>query len=43
MFRHGAPARLAAMVDWEMSTVGDPLLDLAWVMNGWTDPGEDRT
>lgn len=43
MFNHGAPARLAAMVDWEMSTVGDPLLDLAWVMNGWTDPGEDRT
>jgi aminoglycoside phosphotransferase (APT) family kinase protein len=31
------------MVDWEMSTVGDPLLDLGWVMNGWTDPGEDRT
>jgi aminoglycoside phosphotransferase (APT) family kinase protein len=43
MFSHGTPARLAAMVDWEMSTVGDPLLDLAWVMNGWTDPGEDRT
>ena len=43
MFNHGAPAQLAAMVDWEMSTVGDPLLDLAWVMNGWTDPGEDRT
>jgi aminoglycoside phosphotransferase (APT) family kinase protein len=43
MFSHGAPARLGAMVDWEMSTVGDPLLDLAWVMNGWTDPGEDRT
>jgi aminoglycoside phosphotransferase (APT) family kinase protein len=43
MFRHGAPARLAAIVDWEMATVGDPLLDLGWVMNGWTDPGEDRT
>jgi aminoglycoside phosphotransferase (APT) family kinase protein len=43
MFHHGGPARLAAMVDWEMSTVGDPLLDLAWIMNGWTDPGEDRT
>ncbi len=43
MFAHGAPARLAAMVDWEMSTVGDPLLDLGWVMNGWSDPGEDRT
>lgn len=43
MYRHGAPARLAAIVDWEMSTVGDPLLDLAWVLNGWTEPGEDRT
>jgi aminoglycoside phosphotransferase (APT) family kinase protein len=43
MFSHGAPANLAAIVDWEMSTVGDPLLDLAWVMNGWTEPGEDRT
>ena len=31
------------MVDWEMSTVGDPLLDLGWVVSGWTDPGEDRT
>ena len=39
MFNHGAPAQLAAMVDWEMSTVGDPLLDLGWVMNGWSDPG----
>jgi aminoglycoside phosphotransferase (APT) family kinase protein len=42
MFRHGAPARLAAIVDWEMATVGDPLLDLAWVLMGWPDPGEDR-
>ena len=24
MFAHGAPARLAAIVDWEMGTVGDP-------------------
>ena len=40
MFRHGAPARMAAVVDWEMSTVGDPLLDLAWVLMGWPDPGE---
>jgi len=42
MFRHGAPARLAAIVDWEMATVGDPLLDLGWVMMGWPDPDEDR-
>lgn len=35
MFRHGAPARLAAIVDWEMGTVGDPKLDLGWVVQGW--------
>jgi aminoglycoside phosphotransferase (APT) family kinase protein len=32
MFKHGGPARLAALVDWEMGTVGDPKLDLGWVM-----------
>ena len=32
MFGHGAPARLAAIVDWEMCTVGDPLLDLGWAL-----------
>jgi aminoglycoside phosphotransferase (APT) family kinase protein len=35
MYRHGAPARLAAIVDWEMTTVGDPLLDLGWALLGW--------
>ena len=35
MFEHGTPARLAAIVDWEMGTVGDPKLDLAWVVQGW--------
>jgi aminoglycoside phosphotransferase (APT) family kinase protein len=41
MFRHGAPARLAAIVDWEMGTVGDPKLDLAWALHGWPqDAGE---
>jgi aminoglycoside phosphotransferase (APT) family kinase protein len=34
MFAHGGPARLAAIVDWEMTTVGDPLLDLAWALLG---------
>jgi aminoglycoside phosphotransferase (APT) family kinase protein len=37
MFRHGAPAQLAAIVDWEMGTVGDPKLDLAWVVQNWPD------
>ncbi|WP_329320871.1 phosphotransferase family protein [Streptomyces sp. NBC_01262] len=43
MFQHGTPARLAALVDFEMSTVGDPLLDLGWVLMGWPDADEDRT
>jgi aminoglycoside phosphotransferase (APT) family kinase protein len=37
MFRHGAPARLAAIVDWEMGTVGDPKLDLGWMVQGWPE------
>jgi aminoglycoside phosphotransferase (APT) family kinase protein len=35
MYRDGAPARLAAIVDWEMGTVGDPKLDLGWVVQSW--------
>lgn len=43
MFAHGQPARLAAIVDWEMTTVGDPLLDLAWCLLGYDGekPRED--
>jgi aminoglycoside phosphotransferase (APT) family kinase protein len=37
MFRHGGPARLAALLDWEMGTVGDPKLDLAWVVQSWPE------
>lgn len=37
MYHHGAPARLAAIVDWEMGTVGDPKLDLAWVVQSWPE------
>ena len=40
MFANGAPARLAAIVDWEMATVGDPLLDLGWVIMGWPREGD---
>ena len=32
--------RVAAIVDWEMCTVGDPLLDLGWLLVTWPDrPG----
>ncbi len=41
MFRHGAPARLAAIIDWEMGTVGDPKLDLAWVVQSWPSDTND--
>ncbi len=37
MYRHGAPATLAAIVDWEMGTVGDPKIDLAWVVQSWPE------
>ena len=30
LFAFDRPARLAALIDWELSTIGDPLLDLAW-------------
>ncbi|MFN8025601.1 MAG: phosphotransferase family protein [Acidimicrobiia bacterium] len=41
MFGHGAPARLAAIVDWEMGTVGDPKLDLAWIVQAWPENMDD--
>jgi aminoglycoside phosphotransferase (APT) family kinase protein len=41
MYEHGTPARLAAIVDWEMATIGDPLLDLGWVLIAWPPEGDD--
>jgi aminoglycoside phosphotransferase (APT) family kinase protein len=32
--------RVAAVVDWEMSTLGDPLADLGLTLSYWTDPGD---
>ena len=43
MFRHRAPARLAAIVDWEMGTVGDPKLDLAWMAQSWPEDTSSPT
>ncbi len=37
MYEDGAPAQLAAIVDWEMGTVGDPKLDLGWTVQSWPD------
>jgi aminoglycoside phosphotransferase (APT) family kinase protein len=40
MFASGAPARLIAIFDWEMATIGDPLADLGYMMLHWTRPGD---
>ncbi|HEY2702174.1 MAG TPA: phosphotransferase family protein [Candidatus Dormibacteraeota bacterium] len=36
----GEPGRVAAILDWEMSTVGDPLADLGLLLVYWADPRE---
>ena len=36
--------KLAALVDWELSTIGDPRLDLAWLLISWHDTDDpDRS
>ena len=36
------PARVAAVLDWELSTLGDPLTDLGLLLFYWREPGEDK-
>ena len=36
----GADGCIAAVVDWEISTLGDPLADLAYALNQWAEPGD---
>jgi aminoglycoside phosphotransferase (APT) family kinase protein len=40
MFAPRLPVELVAVVDWEQSTIGDPLVDLGWVIGLWIEPGE---
>ena len=37
LFAFDPPCRLTALIDWELSTIADPLLDLAWFCNGIRD------
>jgi aminoglycoside phosphotransferase (APT) family kinase protein len=37
------PARIVAVLDWEMSTVGDPLIDVGLLLTYWTMQGEGKT
>lgn len=41
MFSRRGP-EVAAIVDWEMCTIGDPLLDLGWLLATWRLPTNPR-
>jgi aminoglycoside phosphotransferase (APT) family kinase protein len=36
-------ARAIAVLDWEMSTIGDPLADFGWMLTYWPDPTDRAT
>jgi aminoglycoside phosphotransferase (APT) family kinase protein len=36
----GDSARAISLFDWEMSTIGDPLADLGWMLTYWSDPSD---
>ncbi len=35
-----APVRVVSVLDWEMSTIGDPLADLGYLLSFWREPGD---
>ncbi len=37
----GADNRIAAVLDWELCTIGDPIADFAWSLQYWADPDDD--
>ena len=40
MFAPQLPVELVAVVDWEQSTIGDPLVDLGWLLGLWAEAGD---
>jgi len=38
MFADEAPARLVAIFDWELATIGDPLADVGYLTATWSEP-----
>ena len=42
IFAARAPARLEAVLDWEMATIGDPLADLGYLCMMWTEGGDPK-
>jgi aminoglycoside phosphotransferase (APT) family kinase protein len=42
MYAAEPPARLVAVLDWEMATIGDPLADLGYLCMMWTEGGDPK-
>jgi len=38
MFANDPPARLVAIFDWELATIGDPLADVGYLTATWSEP-----
>jgi aminoglycoside phosphotransferase (APT) family kinase protein len=43
LFAPGTPPQIAGVLDWEMSTLGDPLCDLGWMLFFWLEDGADSS
>jgi aminoglycoside phosphotransferase (APT) family kinase protein len=43
MIFHADAPRVAAVLDWELSTLGDPLADFTYVLMNWSMPHEGRS
>jgi len=39
MYHLDRPA-ISGLIDWELSTLGDPLLDLGWMLSSWCEDGD---
>ena len=39
-FDPSAPDRVKSIFDWDMATLGDPLVDLGTLLNYWPDPSD---
>jgi aminoglycoside phosphotransferase (APT) family kinase protein len=43
VFGPGTPPEIVGVLDWEMSTLGDPLCDLGWLLFFWVDDESEIT
>lgn len=41
MFASGEPDRVTSIFDWDMATLGDPLVDLGTLLSYWQDPDDE--